>query len=102
MSKIYVIKDEGKFNLSGALEYGDEIIPIFIREIPVWSSTGPYVSQMDAKLARYMPDDYLLVVGDPVGIFMAGMILDKRGFKKVKLLKWDNRQKAYFPVIIEI
>ena len=102
MSKIYAIKDEGKFNLSGALEYGDEIISIFNREIPVWSSTGPYVSQMNNKLSGFMPEDYLLVIGDPVGIFMAGMVLAKRGFKKIKLLKWDNRQKSYFPVIIEI
>ena len=101
MGKVFVIKDEGRFNLSGALKFGSEIISIFNKEIPVWSSSRPFVKQMESKLMSFnSEEDYILVVGDPVGINMAGAVLVDKGHRSYKLLKWDNRQKEYFPVEI--
>ena len=63
---------------------------------------GRIVSQMRRKLRHYNDEDWLLALGDPAIIGIAFAIASESNSGRVNLLKWDKREKTYYPVNIKI
>ena len=91
---VYVTKDEGKFDLSPALKFG-EIEVIATREFPIFSEGGEETRRIREKLKHFSDNDYLLLVGDPIIIGIATHYASFYNRGKVKFLKWSPRSKDY-------
>lgn len=52
------------------------------------------------RLETMNEDDYLLLNGDPVMIGICLTVAVER-FKRVRLLRWDRREKIYIPVAVD-
>ena len=63
---------------------------------------GRIVSQLRRKLRHYDDEDWLLALGDPAIIGIAFAIAAESNSGRVNLLKWDKREKTYYPVQITI
>jgi hypothetical protein len=63
---------------------------------------GRIVSQLRRKLRHYGDEDWLLALGDPAIIGIAFAIAAESNSGRVNLLKWDKREKTYYPVQITI
>tara|TARA_R100000963_G_C4537768_1_gene36292 strand:+ start:154 stop:513 length:360 start_codon:yes stop_codon:yes gene_type:complete len=63
---------------------------------------GRIVSQMRRKLRHYNDEDWLLALGDPAIIGIAFAIASESNSGRINLLKWDKREKTYYPVNIKI
>ena len=63
---------------------------------------GRIVSQLRRKLRHYNDEDWLLALGDPAIIGIAFAIASESNSGRINLLKWDKREKTYYPVNIKI
>lgn len=59
------------------------------------------VDHAEKALASFQDGDYLLAVGDPTVIAICSGILF-RAKKKVNMLKWDRKSRAYIPLEISL
>jgi hypothetical protein len=73
---------------------------------------GPDSRETDDLVARlghfmigpdgYMPDDYILALGDPIAISIAILLGVKNAGGSATALKHERRHRCYLPVKIEI
>lgn len=97
MPKVYVIHDQGRTNLTPAEDFG-ELIPCL---------TGRYSHLMGKRvfanlresLRDITRDDYIIPIGNPTYIAMAGgIIMEKLG--SMKMLQWDGQSQKY--TVVEV
>jgi len=107
-SKVYVIQEVAgtnqgnpKINIIGAAKYGD-----FVFCLPEMAqiifSPGPLIFKLRKILKDFTPNDYLLCIGDPAIIIVAGSIVSDITNGKYKLLKWDRQERRYYPIEINL
>lgn len=105
MTKVYVIHERLQYNaetkefepardLSPAAEFG-EMVPVVGTGRPS-SDPNAELSLIQKRLADYTSDDYILPVGDPPFLMMAGAIAARATGGPVRWLRWDRRQCRYF------
>ena len=110
MSKVYIVQEPTKFdqnssqfvpyvNLSPATEFGDLVFMLDPRQ-PVLDPAF-VVTILHDKLQDFTDEDYLLPVGDPAAICMAGAIAAQY-CENVSVLKWNKREKRYSKVCFNI
>ena len=105
---VYVIQEipgtkEGrpKINIMGAQKFGR--IKVLLREdSQMIFSPGPIIFELRKLLKNYTSEDYLLLTGDPAIIGIACSIASDINQGKYKVLKWDNQEKRYYSVEIDI
>ena len=110
MSIVYVPANVRKKNVSGQWvnkydltmveqEFG-EISFILGNNVRV-TRLSYLIPQIEENLSRYTLDDYILCLGSPALIATCVHIAMKNmGF--VKMLQWDNQQRIYVPIILEL
>jgi hypothetical protein len=57
---------------------------------------------MRRLLSKFTDEDYLLLSGDPVAIAIAGALAADHNQGRMKTLKWDNYEKRYYPLQIDL
>lgn len=82
------------------LEYGDPVVCLPIGRMSL--SPGPTVDILKTKLRNFCDDDYLVAVGDPSAIMMAGAIASEFNMGRFKMLKWDKESKQYIKVEVNL
>lgn len=89
-----------KFDLSPAENYGrlEYLLPPTASPFRV----VPLIKELHDRLREYTPDDYLLLVGNPVLIGCAAAIAAEYGDGSVRFLQWSGRDGTYIPVLAEI
>jgi hypothetical protein len=97
MARVFVIQEGPPTrDISGAAYYGslETIIPAR------WSvmATSKVISTLREKLRGFCDEDFLLPMGDPSIMIMAGAIAAAYNHGKVRILKWDNKAHAYIPI----
>ena len=105
---VYVIQEipgtkEGrpKINIMGAQKFGK--IKVLLREdSQMIFSPGPIIFELRRLLKEYRPTDYLLLTGDPAIIGVACSVVSDITHGKYNLLKWDRREKVYYPLEIDL
>ena len=107
--KVYVIQEVFRyengvqvpiFDFRKAAEYGD--LEVCLPSGKVSLSPGPTVNQLNDKLRNFSDDDYLVAVGDPSAIAIAGAIAANNNRGKFSILKWDKNVKQYIKVSVDL
>lgn len=109
MSRVFIVcepqrrNQEGKsvkLDLSPASEWGEPIILLaYDQSLPDATKT---IRLLTDKLATFCDNDYLVPIGDPVLMCAATAVAAFRNSGRVKLLKWDRKHSAYFPIQLDI
>ena len=55
------------------------------------------ISTLQESLKDFSDDDYLLAIGNPTAMVMAGIIASQNN-KNLKMLYWDSKVKDYISV----
>ena len=65
-------------------------------------SPGPLIFKLRQGLKNFSEKDYLLLTGDPAIIGVACSIVSDITNGKYKLLKWDQQERKYYPITINL
>ena len=65
-------------------------------------SPGPLIFKLRQGLKNFSDKDYLLLTGDPAIIGVACSIVSDITNGKYKLLKWDQQERKYYPITINL
>ena len=98
MSTVYVIQEVPGRNILSAEKYGT-LKPLLSAGTQVVLSSQPTIKKL---LQDFNSDDYLLLMGDPAIIGIACAIASDINQGRYKVLKWDNQEKRYYSVEIDI
>ncbi len=98
LATIYIVQDNGNINFRPAQVFGEKLVAVSKRDIPIYADPEIHEAEIAANLLKFNPIvDYLILVGDPVNILLAGHILLKK-HKGFDCLKWDRQNRDYFEV----
>jgi len=106
MSKVYVttntkLPNGGYRDISDCERFG---MPIIMFENPkqIQVNSSRFVFSIEKKLKDFAPNDYLLLMGDPVLIGIVCAVAAKITNNNFKVLKWDRESAIYIPINIEL
>jgi len=98
--KVYVVQEAPNRNLLPATTYGE--IKILLPPGNVAYSSAPTVRRLREGLKTFSDHDYLLLMGDPAAIAIAGAVAADFNLGKVKMLKWDRQEQQYYVVDVDL
>lgn len=88
-------------DLTPALEYGELVVLLEAGQGE--ELNGTYAARrMAVMLADISDADYLLPIGNPVTIAIAGALAARFNRGRFNVLKWDNRAGTYCPVTVDL
>ena len=97
---VYVLQEMGR-NVRSAEKFGDlKIVLPDNRQIVL--SSGPLTFKLQHELKDFNDDDYLLLMGDPAIIALAGAVASDVNGGRFKILKWDRDEKKYYDIEIDL
>ena len=89
-------------DFSTASRYG-EIITVFDKSDRPSQMPGQMLHKIRRILKDFEPGDYILWAGgDPLGLQLAGIVLQELNIKSYKFLSWDKFEGNYTPVEVKI
>ena len=97
---VYVLQEMGR-NIRSAEKFGDLKVLLPDNKQIVLSS-GPLAHKLTKELSTFNDDDYLLLIGDPAIIAVAGAIASKMNGGRFKVLKCDRDEKRYYDIEIDL
>jgi len=97
---VYVLQEMGR-NVRSAEKFGDlKVVLPDNRQIVL--SSGPLTFKLKHELKDFNDNDYLLLMGDPAIIALAGAVASDVNGGKFKVLKWDRDEKKYYDIEIDL
>ena len=97
---VYVLQEMGR-NVRSAEKFGDLKVVLPDNKQIVLSS-GPLTFKLKHELKDFNDNDYLLLMGDPAIIALAGAVASDVNGGKFKVLKWDRDEKRYYDIEIDL
>ena len=97
---VYVLQEMGR-NVRSAEKFGDLKVVLPDNKQIVLSS-GPLTFKLRHELKDFNDNDYLLLMGDPAIIALAGAVASDVNGGKFKVLKWDRDEKRYYDIEIDL
>ena len=97
---VYVLQEMGR-NVRSAEKFGDLKIVLSDNKQIVLSS-GPLTFKLKHELKDFNDKDYLLLMGDPAIIAVAGAVVSEANRGRFKVLKWDRDEKKYYDIEIDL
>ena len=97
---VYVLQEMGR-NIRSAEKFGDLKVVLPDNKQIVLSS-GPLTFKLKHALKDFNDDDYLLLIGDPAIIAIAGAIASEMNRGKFKVLRWDRNESRYYDIEIDL
>jgi len=97
---VYVLQEMGR-NIRSAEKFGDLKVVLPDNKQIVLSS-GPLTFKLKHALKDFNDNDYLLLMGDPAIIAIAGAVVSDVNGGKFKVLKWDRDEKRYYDIEIDL
>ena len=97
---VYILQDMG-VNFRSAEKYGDLKV-ILPHNKNIILSSGPVTIKLRQELKNFNDDDYLLLIGDPAIIAVAGAIAAENNNGRFKILKWDRNETKYYDIEIDL
>ncbi len=89
-SRVFIIQEDPRKNFLPAAEYG-ELVFILPKGDQVFLESAPTIAKVRAALMYFTDDDYILPVGDPVGIGIACTEAARANQGRYKQLKYDRQ-----------
>jgi len=65
-------------------------------------SSGPFIFKMQKNLRDFTSNDFILCTGDPAIIGLSTAIVSDQTQGQFNLLKWDKRERTYYPLNIDL
>ena len=97
---VYVLQEMGR-NIRSAEKFGDlKVVLPDNRQIVL--SSSPLTFKLQHELKDFNDKDYLLLMGDPAIIAVAGAVASDVNGGKFKVLKWDRDEKKYYDIEIDL
>ena len=97
---VYVLQEMGR-NIRSAEKFGDlKVLLPDNRQIVL--SSGPLTFKLRQELKDFNDNDYLLLIGDPAIIAVAGAIASENNNGRFKVLKWDRNETKYYDIEIDL
>ena len=93
---VYVVQEVPNRNVLPAQKFGELVLMLPPGDVVL--SAAPTVSRLKKKLKDYKDGDYILTMGDPIAIALAGAIASDINNGRVIFLKWDRQERVYYPV----
>lgn len=93
MSTVYIVQDSFGKNLAPAREYGDMLI--ILDRNDAQHTIDFLVEKLRKKLSAITPQDYLLLIGDPIAIGIATSIALHNNCGILQVLRWDREHYKY-------
>lgn len=100
MATVYVVQETPGRNLLPATKFGE--IKILLPPGQIIFSSAPVVQRLRRELRTFSNEDYLLMIGDPAAIAVAGAMASYINGGRMKLLKWDKQEQTYFSIDINL
>jgi folate-dependent tRNA-U54 methylase TrmFO/GidA len=97
---VYVLQDTGK-NFRSAEQFGD-LKMLLPNNRNIILSAGPVTHKLRKELSTFCDDDYLLLIGDPAIIAIAGAVASEMNRGKFKVLRWDRNEARYYDIEIDL
>jgi len=97
---VYVLQEIGR-NIRSAEKFGDLKICLPDNRQMILSS-GPLTFKLKQELKDFNDNDYLLLMGDPAIIAVAGAIASENNNGRFKVLKWDRNEMKYYDIEIDL
>ena len=97
---VYVLQEMGR-NTRSAEKFGDLKICLPDNRQMILSS-GPLTFKLKQELKDFNDNDYLLLIGDPAIIAVAGAIASENNNGRFKVLKWDRNEMKYYDIEIDL
>ena len=97
---VYVLQEMGR-NIRSAEKFGDLKVVLPDNKQIVLSS-GPLTFKLKHALKDFNDNDYLLLMGDPAIIALAGAVASDANGGRFKVLKWDRDEKKYYDIEIDL
>ena len=101
MPVIYVPQEQRSKNISAALKYGTHIVSCLSQDHQVYASTSDTVDRIRKTLEGFQPDDYLLLIGDPILIALTSAVAISH-YDTLNVVKWDSQTRTYVPVVLDL
>lgn len=107
MPIVYVphLGNNARMDLTDAKRFG-ELHVIFRRELYPDTAQDEMPAAMikaDMDLRNFRPEgDYLCLVGAPVMMAVCMLTLGARGFKELRVLRYDRAEAAYYPITMQL
>lgn len=98
--KVYVVQETPGRNLVPALQYGE--VEVLLPPGQVAFSSVPTVRRLNHNLRNFSDEDYLLMMGDPVAIALAGAVAARYNGGRMNILKWDKQERRYIVVKVDL
>ena len=90
-----------KYDVLEASPYG-EVKFLFSEFAQLMKSSGAAINSLRKKLKGFSDEDYLIAAGDPGLIAISCLVASDLNFGRVKLLKWDRRDRKYYSLSIDL
>lgn len=100
MSTVFVTQEVEGRDFFPARKFG-ELELILPSSAQVVLSVDPTLQKIRRALKDFADGDYLLLSGDPIIMGLAMMVASDMNQGRVKALKWDKREKDYYPVHVD-
>ena len=97
---VYVLQEMGR-NIRSAEKFGDLKVCLPDNKQMVLSSS-PLTFKLQQELRDFNDNDYLLLIGDPAIIAVAGAIAADINNGRFKVLKWDRNEMKYYDIEIDL
>lgn len=101
MPTVYVVQDNGRYNILTAAKYG-ELKTLLPARSQLQLDSTEAVDQLREKLIEYNDDDCILCMGDPAAIGIAMAIATFYNAGKIKVLKFDRQANDYYKLSIDL
>ena len=110
MSRVFVVQEQPHMNISPATIFGELIFMMEPGEHAFNPTRVVHTMRDCVEVNKLTPEDYLLLIGDPVLIGCAVAIVDQwlqshdMGERKslqphkLRILKWDRELRRYLPI----
>ena len=89
------------YNVRSAESFGDLKVMLPDNKQMILAS-GPLTFKLKQELKEFSDDDYLLLIGDPAIIAIAGAIASEMNRGKFKVLRWDRNEARYYDIEIDL
>lgn len=98
---IYATQDARHVNLAPALDHGDSIVAMTPAGDANFSTDETLIMLRD-HISRMRPErDFMLMVGDPIVMLMAGAVYRDYHGKPLRILKWDRMTTRYIQIEVD-
>ena len=89
------------YNVRSAEKFGELKVMLPDRKQMVLAS-GPLTFKLQQEMKNFSDKDYLLLIGDPAIIAIAGAIASEMNRGKFKVLRWDRNEARYYDLEIDL